>query len=112
MTIHLWTESFVRARSLAKSELDRRAIDICEAWILWADPFNVAPDAALVGRLGTADASAAAVIVRQITGKLVRDCPLQMPIPIPAGIAELLDGTTGAELAPVPGRAHGQIPFP
>lgn len=92
MISHQWSESFVRARGLLKADLDHRAINVCEAWIIWADPFNVAPDAALIAKLGTSDAPAVAVLVRQIAGKLARECPISMPMQVPAEFAELMEG--------------------
>lgn len=105
MMIHRWSESFSHARDLVKTELDHRAINVCEAWIIWADPFNVAPDAALIGNLGAADAARAAVIVRQIAGKLARDCPVPMPMPLPADLEEMLDGERTVEPEAAPARA-------
>jgi hypothetical protein len=91
---HTWSRSFERAYKVVSTPLDRRALRICEAWIIWCDAYNCRPDADLIGRFGTAEPASLAAIARMITQKLVTDCEVQMPMPLPAQIIELLESDT------------------
>ena len=95
MIEHPWTSAFHRAHKMVMNDIDRRALVICEAWLIWADPFNVGPDAALIDQLETGDAASLPDIARQLTARLVRNCPVQLPMPIPAMITELMEDDTG-----------------
>lgn len=83
MIENCWSRYLFRHHSAAKSDIDKRAIAICNAWITWADGFGIAPLAELAAKLATAETSSACVIARQITLKLAKECPVVMPVPPP-----------------------------
>lgn len=97
-----WSPDLRRHYAAAKTDLDRRAINVCEAWISWADQFGVLPPAELAQRLPTADPAGASATVRQITLKLATACPIPLPMALPPELVELLDGSTDREPPPPP----------
>lgn len=106
MIEHPWTGAFLRANKIVSSELDLRALAICEAWLIWADPFNVRPDSVLIKQFETGDAASLSDIARQLSAKLVRNCPVPLPMQPSATIIELTEGDRSGSLEPT-----GASPF-
>jgi hypothetical protein len=91
-----WSVFLRRCHAAATTDLAKRAINVCDAWVSWADAFGISPPAELALKLQTADPVHGAGIARQITLKLAGACPVQMPMPLPVELAVLLDGAEDA----------------
>ncbi|WP_152658703.1 hypothetical protein [Devosia chinhatensis] len=91
-----WTHQLRQHHAGAANELDQRAIALCDAWITWADGFGIAPPAELAAQLKSAKTESACVIVRQITRKLAKECPVTMPMQSPT--SDLFDASAGPSM--------------